>query len=176
LKEAQYWYKHYHGGVDGFDAIQTQAAATLLAPDTLATTVTKAPSPADIANNLVATTPDLTTLALSDREFILQYASQENEDKLWTAMKGKTTEIPGLVISATVDTVQLAVSDDSQAAKTADVTVKMAAALKTTPMVGSQLTLIGTYDSYVKSPFMITMVDGKPIEKAKAPVHHTAHH
>jgi hypothetical protein len=176
LKEAQYWYKHYHGAMDGFDAIQTQAQATLLPPATLSTTVTKAPSPADIANNLVATTPDLTTLALSDREFILQYASQENEDKLWTAMKGKTTQIPGLVISATQDTVQLAVSDDSQAAKTADVTVKMAAALKTVPMVGSQVTLVGTYDSYVKNPFMITMVDGQPTEKPKAPVHHTAHH
>jgi hypothetical protein len=69
----------------------------------------------------------------------------------------------------------LAVSDDASQSKTADYTIKLATPLKTLPAIGSQATYIATYDSYTKSPFMITMVDGKSPEKPKPAPHHTTH-
>jgi tetratricopeptide (TPR) repeat protein len=168
LKNAQYYYRKYHGKDDGFADFQALAKASLFPPADLTSKVTPAPSPADIANQTVASTPDLNTLALSDREFILQYASQDNQTKVWATMKGQTQEIPGVVVAATSDSVQLAVSDDNQQSKTAEITIKMATVLKTVPTVGSQQTYIATYDSYTQSPFMITMIDGK--SAAKPPV------
>lgn len=169
LKNAKYYYHKYHGKDDGFDQFQAMAKASLFPPDNLATLVTPAPSPTDIANNLVTTTPDLSTFGLADREFLLANSSPENADKVWAAMKGKTAEVPGIVISATPDTVQLAASDDAQQAKVADVTIKMAEPLKAVPPMGSQQTYIATFDSYTRpsgnQPFMIIMVDGQP--KAK---------
>lgn len=176
LKNAQYYYRKYHGSMDGFEAFQALAKTNQFPPADIATTVTPAPKPADIANQLVTTTPDLTQLALSDREFIMVNGSQENADKVWDSMKGKTSTIQGVVINATPDAVQLAVSDDATQSKTADYTIKMTAPLKTLPTMGAQVSYIATYDSYAKSPFMITMVDGKSAEKPKAPVHHTPAH
>jgi tetratricopeptide (TPR) repeat protein len=180
LKNAQYYYRKYHGKDDGFADFQAMAKDNLMPPADLATKVTPAPSPTDIANQTVASTPDLTTLALSDREFILQYASQDNQDKVWATMKGKTQEIPGIVIAATADNVQLAVSDDAQQSKTADITIKMAEPLKTVPTVGSSQSYIATYDSYSKptgnTPFMIMMVDGKSTAKPAAPKRPVARH
>jgi tetratricopeptide (TPR) repeat protein len=173
LKNAQYYYRKYHGKDDGFAAFQTLAAASVMPPADLATTITPAPSQADIANQTVATTPDLGTLALADREYILQYASQENADKVMASMKGKTAEIPGKVVSATTDTVSLAVSDDALQSNTADITIKLAEPLKVAPAVGSQQTYTATFDSYVKAPFVLTMIDGKSTAKppaAKRPV------
>ena len=175
LKNAQYYYTKYHGSADGFPAFQATAKANAFPPADLATTVTPAPKPADIANQLVTSTPDLTQLALTDREFIMVNGSQENADKVWDTMKGKTSPIPGVVINATPDAVQLAVSDDASQSKTADYTIKLATPLKTLPAIGSQATYIATYDSYTKSPFMITMVDGKSPEKPKPTPHHTTH-
>ena len=172
-KSAAYWYRKYHGKDDGFDAFKAQAAQSATPPATLASTVTPAPKPADIANQLVTSTTDYTTLNIGDTIFILQNASQENADKVFASFKGKSTEFQGTVISATADSVQLAVSDDAQASKTADTTIKMAEPLKTIPTVGAQETYIGTYDSYTRSPFMLNVVDGKSPEKPKAPAKRT---
>jgi hypothetical protein len=179
-KSAKYYYHKYHGKDDGYDDFQATAKANLVPPADLTTKFTPAPSPADIANQLVATTPQLDTLALSDREYILQNASADNADKMMAAIKGKAAEITGIVVSATTENVQLAVDDDHQAAKTADITIKLAEVLKVAPTVGSQQTYVATFDSYIKSPFMITMVDGHVKEKekpaVKKPVAHRATH
>jgi tetratricopeptide (TPR) repeat protein len=176
LKNAQYYYRKYHGNLDGFEAFQATAKANAFPPANLSSTVTPAPKPADIANQLVASTPDLTQLALTDREFIMVNGSQESADKVWDSMKGKTSNIQGVVINATPDAVQLAVSDDATQSKTADYTIKLATPLKTLPALQSQVTYIATYDSYTKSPFMITMVDGKSPEKPKPAAHRPVHH
>src|SRR6202041_2693728 len=133
-----------------FDQFQATAKANLFPPATLATMVTPAPSPTDIANGLVTSTPDLTTLALSDREFLLVNASQENADKVWATLQDKSQEVPGLVITATATSVQLAVSDDAQQSKSADMTINMTDPLTTIPTVGSTATFSGTFASYTK--------------------------
>ncbi len=73
-KLAQYCYAKYHGSKDGYDQIAALAPTSLDPPAAIAN-IKPAPKPADIVSNLIATTPDLSTLAVSDREFVLQYGA-----------------------------------------------------------------------------------------------------
>ncbi len=174
---ATYCYKKYHGSADGYAAMQTAVLTNLDPPAGF--TVTPAPKPEDIVSNLIATTPDLATLAVSDKEFVLQYGKQADADKVFDTVKGKSVEFPdNIVVAATADQLQVAVTDDAKASKTADFTFNMKEPLKTVPAVGDKITLDGTYASYTQSPLMITMSDGTVVlpKKAPAAVHHPVHH
>jgi len=180
-KQAKYWYKRYHGKEDGYDDIKAKAATSVFPPTDFS--VKAADTPADVANKVVADTPDLSTLALADKEFILTNASKENADKVWDTIKDKTSEIPGTVIAATASQIQIAVTDDAKADKKADFTVNMKTPLadKDVPAPGTDLKgLIGTFDSYTQSPAQIILRDGEiQVEKKKpAPTHKPAagHH
>lgn len=174
---AIYCYKKHHGSADGYPAMQTAVMTSLDPPAGF--TVTAAPKPEDIVSNLIATTPDLASLAISDKEFVLQYGKTADADKVFDTVKGKSVELPGVtVIAATPDAVQVAVSDDAVQGKTADFTFTMKEPLKTLPNVGDKVTLDGTYASYTQKPLMITMSDGAVVLPKKAPVvvHHPVHH
>ena len=82
----EYYYKKYHGGLDGLDAIKAQAAATLFPPATY--TIAPAPTPADLAHKAVMETPDLTTLNLEDKEFILANGSKDDAGEALGALAG----------------------------------------------------------------------------------------
>jgi hypothetical protein len=175
---AKYCYKKYHGAEDGYETVATAAAANLNPPADFS--IKPAPNAADIAAQTVASTPDLSTLALSDKEFILQNGKPEDADKVFATIKGKSVQIPdAIVIASTDSSLQVAVSDDAVQSKTADFTFTMKEPLKTVPTVGAKITVTGTYDSYKPSPIMITMTDGEVVEPKKAPVkkaapvHHT---
>jgi len=182
-KLGQYCYTKYHGKPDGYDAVTAISKDNLVPPASFAGSVAPAPKPEDLVKQTIASTPDLSVLALSDKEFILQYGQQADADKVFDTIKGKSVEIPGaIVVSATTDTITAAVSDDSQASNppVADFTFKLKDPLTTPPNVGDKITIQGTYDSYTQKPVMINMVDSSivPPAKPKAPVHHTTttHH
>jgi hypothetical protein len=168
--------------MDGYDAMQTAVKTNLDPPAGFLAGIKPAPKPEDIVSNLISTTPDLATLALSDKEFVLTYGQPADADKVFDTIKGKAVEIPGaVVVAATADQLQVAVSDDAKQAqpKIADFTFNMKEPLKTIPNVGDTITLDGTYASYTQKPLMITMSDGSLVlpkkTPARAPVHHPAH-
>ena len=175
---AKYCYKKYHGGDDGYDAVVAAAKANLNPPADFK--IKPAPSPADIVANVIATTPDLSTLATSDKEFILQNGKPEDAAKIWDLLKGKSNQFPdATVVSVSDSALQVSVSDDAVQSKTADYTFQLAAPLKTPPVVGAKVTVSGTYASYTPSPIMFTMSDGAIVEPKKTPakpVHHPAPH
>jgi hypothetical protein len=173
---AEYCYKKYHGSADGYAAMQTAVLTNLDPPAGF--TVTPAPKPEDIITNLIATTPDLAVLAISDREFVLQYGTAADAEKVFGAVKGKSVNLPDVtVVAATPEALQVAVSDDAVASKTADFTFNMKEPLKTLPNVGDKVTVDGTYDSYTQKPLMIMMSDSSIVlPKKPAPVHHPVHH
>src|SRR6202000_1272567 len=70
-KLGTYCYTKYHGKPDGYDAVTAVAKDNLTPPASFAGSVTPAPTPADIVANLIATTPDLAALALSDKEYVI---------------------------------------------------------------------------------------------------------
>ena len=160
----EYYYKKYHGNLDGLDAVKSQAAATVFPPGTFQ--ITAAATPAEIAHKVVAETADLTTLNLSDKEFILASGSKDDADKLWAVMKDQVTPVPGIVIEASTTVIKLAVSQDAKDAKTADFIVNLKKPLedKEVPAVGFEFglqpaaELDGTYDSYTQVPATATML------------------
>lgn len=168
LKVATYCYKKYHGKPDGYEAVTAAVQTNLDPPSTF--TITPAPSAADIVAQVIASTPDLSTLAIQDKEFILGNGKPEDAAKVWDTMKGKTTEFPDVtVVSVTDAAVTVSVSDDAVQSKTADFTFNLKEPIKTPPDAGAKITLTGTYASYTPSPLMITMSDGEVVVK-KAPV------
>jgi hypothetical protein len=171
-KQAKYWYKRYHGKEDGYDAILAAANTSIFPPPDFK--IDPAPTPKDIADGVVTSTPDLTTLALGDKEYILANASKDNAEKLWALLKDQVTQVPGTVLAATANQIQVAVTDDAKADKKPDFTVNLKTPLadKDIPAVGSDETnLIGTYDSYTQNPAQIIMRDGELQIAKKAPVH-----
>jgi hypothetical protein len=168
-KAAEYFYNKYHGSMDGYPAVQTLAQANLFPPaEYNPTPAPPPPSPADLAAQTVASTPDLKTLSLGDQEFILFNGKPEDAQKVWDVLKGHRVQVPGTVISATAESVQLAVTQDNQASKKADFTVNMKTPLKSVPAIGSNVTYDSTFDSYTPNPPMITLSDGEPPAKAPA--------
>lgn len=146
------------------------AAAPAAAP-------TPAPSEAATTSVPAACSDNLKNMALSDKEFILANGALPDQQAIWSVMKGVTAEVPGTVISATPDSVQLAVSQDAQQSQKADFTINMKTPLKEVPKAGDKVTYIATFDSYTQNPPMIILKDGepKPTEHRTA-THHTVHH
>ncbi len=160
----EYYYKKYHGSLDGLQDIKTQAQASALPPGNFK--IDPAKSPAEQIHDLLASTPDLNTLALADKETVLALGSQEDADKLWALLKDKQTPVPGIVIEAAASTIKMAVTQDAKDAKTADFIVNLK-----TPLTDAELKLYqpgfefklvplaeldGTYDSYTKTPATAT--------------------
>lgn len=175
-KAAEYWYKKYHGNMDGFDQIKQLAHDNVFPPDSYKPVAAPPPpSPKDLAHNALVSTPDASKLNLSDKEYILANGSPEDAQKVWSVLQGQTTEVPGVVIQATTTSLQLAVSDDAKQSQKADFTINMKAPLSTPPQVGAQVTFIATFDSFTQNPPMIVLKDGEPKTAPKAPVHHTTH-
>ena len=174
---AEYFYKKYHGSMDGYPAVQALAKANLFPPpDYNPTPAPPPPSPADLAAQTVASTPDLKTLSLADKEFILFNGKPEDAQKVWDTMKGTRVQVPGTVISATADSVQVAVTEDNKQSKKADFTINMKTPLKVVPTIGATVSYDATFDSYTPNPPMITLADGEPPAKAPAAHRHTAAH
>ena len=175
-KAAEYFYNKYHGSMDGYPAVQTLAQTNLFPPaEYNPTPAPPPPSPADLAAQTVASTPDLKSLSLSDQEFILFNGKPEDAQKVWDVLKGRRIQAPGVVISATPESVQLAITEDNKLSKKADFTINMKTPLKTVPTIGAAVTYEGTFDSYTATPPMITLTDGEPPAKA-APTHRRAAH
>jgi hypothetical protein len=131
---------------------------------------TPATTPAAPASFPAACTDSLKkSLGLTDREFILANGAPPDQQLIWSIMNGVTAEVPGAVISATANSVQLAVSDDAKQSNKADFTINMKTPLKDVPTPGTSVTYVATFDSYTQNPPMIIMKDGGP---KPAPVHH----
>jgi hypothetical protein len=173
---AEYFFKKYHGSMDGYPAIQALAKTNLFpTAEYNPTPAPPPPSPADLAAQTVASTPDLKTLSLADKEFILFNGKPEDAQKVWDTMKGTRVQVPGMVISATADSVQVAVTEDNKQSKKADFTISMKTPLKVVPVIGATVTYDATFDSYTPNPPMITLTDGEPPAKTPAAHHRAAH-
>jgi len=197
-QKIEYYYKRYHGNLEGLDDVKSASAATVFPPGTFV--IKAAATPAEIAHNVVATTPDLNSLNLGDKEFILAAGAKEDADKLWALLKDKATPVPGIVIEASASVLKLAVTQDAKDAKTPDFIVNLKAPLadKDIPAVGFEYKLQpnaeldATYDSYTQVPATATMAQTAQIvlkdgsiqaeKKKAAPAahkpaagHHTAH-
>lgn len=191
-----YYYKKYHGGLDGLDGIKQEAQASTFPGGTYNPPPAK--SPQEQIHDLLASTPDGgKSLALADKETVLAVGSKDDADKLWALVQGQETPVPGIVTEATADTIKVAVTEDAKAAKVPDFIVTLKKPLTDAELKTIQpgfefktqpdATLVGTYDTYKQVPATdktsasaeIDLKDGEyiPQEKKKpAPVHHAPAH
>jgi hypothetical protein len=188
-----YYYKRYHGNLDGLDALKEQAKGEKLPPGTI--NIAPAKTPAEQIHELLASTPDLKTLALADKETVLALGSKDDADKLWALLKDQQTQVPGIVIEATASTVKVAVTQDAKDTKTADFVVNMKKPLTDAELAVIQpgyefktatgaAQLVGMYDSFTQTPAtpttaqaaVIVLRDGEYIPEAKKKAPPAAHH
>jgi hypothetical protein len=123
-----YWYKRYHGTLDGdaaiktqIDAIKTQARSSLFPPASF--TIAPAPTPADLAHHAY-TSGDPKLLSLEDKEYILANGSDADANGLWALLKGQQSPVPGVVITAQATVLKVTVTTTA-AAKPKDYVVKL---------------------------------------------------
>jgi len=186
-------YKAYTGNYDGWDQIVAAAATQSAPPQNFASSIKPKPTPCDIAVDAVKQN-DPGTLSFSDWEFVLSHAncSPANKaaaDKVWEAILAKQKngdadvklKLPAvLVISATKDTIQAAITEENQQAKKADLTVLLEKPTLHPPAPGSTVDVVGVLTAYKPEPFMFTMEKGDlPSAKPgpgtkKPPVHRPA--
>ena len=119
----EYYYKRYHGNLDGLDQMKTTAQSTLFKPDNF--TIAPAPTPPEIVHNVITSTPDLKTLNLEDKEFILANGTKDDAQRLWSVVQNQLTPVPGVVIDDPANVLKISVSTTA-AAKPKDYVVKLA--------------------------------------------------
>jgi hypothetical protein len=161
-KFAQYYYKKFHGGIDGWDQYK-QAVANAKTPQE-APAITPAPpppTPCEFADTIMKQNPDVSQMAYGDWIFVLGSGNQKDADQVWAFLNGKlipvsSPEHPAKVISATATELQLATTDDDIQENKADVTLRMAKPLTASeaPQPGTNLkgTWLGKATSYTPLP------------------------
>jgi len=163
-KYARSQYVKFHAGDDGWqDVLNAAKAGGPQVP------IKPAPTPAEQAHKMVQdTTPD--KMDFATWEFVLTNGSQEDQDAVWNAIKGKAVQMVGTVISTTPDTFMVAGSSDDIDAKKAHITLKFEDKLpaKMIPKDGSDnFQFQGEPASYTPSPFMMVMEKGRLLSAPK---------
>jgi len=179
-KYARGLYVRFHGGDDGWSEVLARAKAGTAAPADLATLIKPAPTPAEQAHDMVVKTP-ADKMDFAQWEFVLTNGSQEDQDAVWNAIKGKAVQMNGTVISTEPEQFMIAGSSDDIDAKKADITLKFEEKVPTklVPKDGASFDFQGEPASYTPNPFMMVMEKGqllraKPAATTpthKAPVH-----
>ena len=161
-KFAQYYYKKFHGGTDGWDQYK-QAVQSAKSPQD-APPISPAPpppTPCDFADTIMKSNSDVSQMAYGDWLFVLGSGNQKDADQVWTFLNGKLIPVSSSahqakVISATPEELQLATTDDDIHDNKADVTLKMETPLAAAkvPQPGSLLvgTWLGKATSYTPLP------------------------
>jgi hypothetical protein len=175
-KYARSQYVKYHAGDDGWPQVLAAAKANPTPPAGF--TIKPAPTPAEQAHKMVQETqPD--KMDFATWEFVLSNGSQEDQDAVWNAIKGKAVQMNGTVFKATPTQFEIAASSDDIEAKKADITLNFEDTVpaKLIPKEGASLDFQGEPASYTPSPFMMVMEKGRLLKAAaapakKAPVHH----
>jgi hypothetical protein len=112
--QLDYWYKRYHGTLDGDSAIkqqiadvESQAQQTLFPPASF--TIAPAPTPDKLAHQALIGGDPL-KLGLEDKEYILANGSDADATSLWALLKGQATPVPGIIIADPASALKITVT------------------------------------------------------------------
>ena len=165
-------YKKYHGNTDDWNQRIAAAATQTVPPPNFVASIPLAPTPCDLAAQAVQQN-DPGSLSFSDWELVLSCrdktpANKDAAEKVWAAIQAKEKNgearlrIPVKVI-AVVDpsTMDVAISDDNQAANKADMRVTMDKPMTKQLAPGAMTDVIGVISEYAPDPFMFTMTKGE---------------
>ena len=164
-------YHNYHGTNEGWDKLLAATAAESAPAAGFATSIKKRQTSAEIACQAIAEN-NPSDLSFSDWEFVLQQrdaapCNLEAANKVWAAIQDKEKQgqaklqIPAMVISATKDAVEVAITEENQAAKKVDLKVNLETPLPQMPASGTMINVIGVITKYELNPFFFIMDGAK---------------
>lgn len=167
-------YTKYHGSDEGWNDVLTMAKTAPEPPAGFNITEYVPPTPAQQAHDLVKDkTPDqIKKLSFAEWELVLSAGSPEDQEKVWSVIKGVPLQMGGSrVIGASPTKLQLAATVDDIDKNRADIELTMTATLpaKLIPREGSDIDFEGTPVSYTPSPFVMVMEKGALLTRAPAP-------
>jgi len=171
-------YKKYHGSDQGWTDVLAAAKANPLPPQGFTVAKYVPPTPAEQAHDLVKdkTPADIKKLSFAEWQLVLSAGSPEDQDKVWSAIKGVPLQMEATVVKASPTELEIAASQDDIDKKQADIKLTMDGTIpaKLMPAEGGTLDFQGTPASYTANPFLMTMEKGALLTKAapkKPPVH-----
>ncbi len=161
-------YRLYRGSEEGWDPLVARIVAGEKAPPAgFVKAIPRVMTPPERALQLMEDN-EPGALRAADWVLILSHREANNAnraaaDRLWAAILekqqgGTRLKIPVKVVAATPDVLEAAVSDEAQAANTAELRIAMARPLAPLPAVGSRIAIIGTLSEYGGQPFSLKMV------------------
>jgi hypothetical protein len=171
-------YVKYHGSDEGWNDLLTMTATTALPPTGFTIKPYVPPTPAEQAHDLVKdkTPAELKKLSFAEWQLVLSKGAPEDQDKVWSAIKGVPLQMEAIVVKASPTQLDIAASQDDIDAKRPDISLTMDGTIppKLMPAEGAAFDFQGTPISYTADPFLMTMEKGAPLTKAppkKPPVH-----
>src|SRR3984893_14099222 len=160
-------YAKFHGSDQGWDDLLAQTKTTPVPPPGFTITQYVPPTPAQKAADLVKSKkPE--EMSFAEWELVLSEASPEDQEKVWSALKGKNLQMAEVqVISASPTKLQLAASVDDIDKKRADVELSFPAPIpaRNLPKEGDKINFEGTPASYTPKPFVMVMEKGTLLTK-----------
>jgi tetratricopeptide (TPR) repeat protein len=172
-KYAKAEYHQYHGNDDGWDAIVSDTEGQITLPGGFSSSIRPGPTPPEIAIQVVRD-HDPATLSIVDWEYVLSFrdsspANKDAADKVWSAIKAKEQngtvpfQISVMVISATDNSFDAAITDANIAAMNPDIHVDLARLLvpQPAPKPRTKVNVVGVITSYGTKPFLFTMTHGR---------------
>ncbi len=173
-------YKKYHGNTDDWNQRVATAASQTAPPADFVASIPLAPTQCDLAAQAVPATGEV-DLSFGDRELVLACrdktpANKAAADRVWQDLQTKEKngeaklKVPVKVVAVPDEnSLEVALSEDNQAANKTDMKVTMEKPMTKPPAVGSNLEIIGVITDYTPDPFMFTMTKGElPVTKAPA--------
>ena len=172
-------YVKYHGSEEGWNDLLALTATAPLPPAGFTIKQYVPPTPAEQAHDLVKdkTPADIKKLSFAEWQLVLSAGTPEDQDKVWSVIKGVPMQMEATVLKAAPTELQIAASQDDIDAKRADITLTMTGTIppKLMPTEGGTLDFEGTPVSYTPSPFMMTMEKGALLTKAPPPAKKPVH-
>jgi tetratricopeptide (TPR) repeat protein len=173
LKYLTKTYKNFHGSEEGLNDLLACAKANPLPTADCTSKITKyvPPTPAQQAHDLVnGKTPDqIAQLSFGEWELVLSAGTPEDQDKVWSVIKGKPLQMVGDVIEVPSNTeLHVAASADDIDAKRADIQLTMSGPIPAAkmPKAGdTSFAFEGVPTAYTATPFMMQMNEGKLLRK-----------
>jgi len=165
-------YKKYHGNTDDWAQRITAAGSQIAPPADFVASIPLAPTPCDLAAQAVQQN-DPGSLSFSDYELVLSCrdktpANKDAADKVWAFIQAKQKngeaklKIPVKVVAVPdANSLEVAISDDNQAANKTDMKVAMDKPMTKPPAAGATVDIIGVISEYAPDPFLFTMTKGE---------------
>lgn len=168
----QYYLNKYHGkqadSQQQWNNVVALAKASPNPPPNFATTIPKAPSPAEQVKTMLAeSNNDITKMSFGEWVLIFTYGDAQTKQTVFNQIANKPFKFSGQVVSATEDTVQVALTEDAISQNKAEAEVKLVEPEKTAPQPGSPFAFQANPVSVDSQPFLMHMDQGVDLTPKK---------